>query len=155
MTALNLNKMKAIEDNTQKFLMTMFNFMSAMKKNTSECCEMCGNINEKELLILNFVAQNDKVKMRDIADYLEVPLSTLTSMVDKLIDRNYLSRHHSTDDRRVILVSPGSVGIEVFRLFISKKQELATNILSKFNQEEQNTFIQFLQRASFAMDKKN
>ncbi|HET7000844.1 MAG TPA: MarR family transcriptional regulator, partial [Puia sp.] len=88
-----------------RFAASMLRFISAVKNESENCAELCGNLTEKELLILAMVGENQNVKMSDIADNLNAPLSTLTSIVDKLVERKYLTRVHSDEDRRVVNVT--------------------------------------------------
>ena len=70
--------------NGEKFLSVMYNLSSAIKSESEHCCKICGNLNEKELFIIAFIGEKRSVKMSDIADYLQAPLSTLTTIIDKL-----------------------------------------------------------------------
>jgi len=146
--------MKVEEENAKKFVYAMFGLMQSSKKNMDECCKMCGNLSEKELMIVNFVGLKHNVKMSDIAESLSAPLSTLTSIVDKLVERNYLARYHSNEDRRVVLVTLATNGTDTYNKFITKKMELATNILSGFNLQEQSNLIQYLEKIPSILQEK-
>jgi len=55
----------------------------AIKSESDDCGRLCGGLNEKELIIIIHVGQNENVKMSDISENIEAPMSTLTSIVDK------------------------------------------------------------------------
>ena len=137
--------MKIKEEHMNRFVYAMFNLMHGMKKGVESCSAMCGNLSEKEFLIINFVGQNQNVKMSDIAENLSAPLSTLTSIIDKLVEKKYLARYHSTEDRRVILVTLASNGKDTCQTFMAKKQEMAEKVLSHFDEQEQENLIQHLE----------
>jgi DNA-binding MarR family transcriptional regulator len=132
------------EESRYKFLSAMQNVSRAIKSNAADCCEMCGGINEKELFIIEFVGQNKNVTMSDIADNLDAPLSTLTNIVDKLVERKYLSREHGGEDRRVINVMLAENGKTAYKTLGSKKKQIAEKLLSQFNEKEQAAFIEHL-----------
>jgi DNA-binding MarR family transcriptional regulator len=133
------------EEKKTQFIAVIFNLVKALKNESEACCKICGNINEKELMIVVFVGQNENVKMSDIAADLDAPLSTLTTIVDKLVENKYLIRDHSHDDRRVINVSLAQKGKDAYKSFLQHKRTLAEKVLAQFNEKEQNTFLQQIQ----------
>ena len=82
--------------------------------------------------------------MSDISENIEAPMSTLTSIVDKLVERKYLTRDHSAEDRRVINVSLSSNGKTAYKAIITKRKRIAEKILSQLNEKEQTIFISYL-----------
>ena len=96
--------MSAKDDKMNQFVSAMLSLTSAIKCESENCCQLCGDVNEKELMIIVFVGQNKSVKMSEIADNLKAPLSTLTSIADKLVANKFLVRHNSDEDRRVVKV---------------------------------------------------
>ncbi len=145
--------MKVKKANIDSFSDAVFKFMSTMKNNSDSCCEVCGNLNEKELFIMVFVGNRGEVKMRDISDHLNLPLSTLTSIVDKLIDKKFLDRYHSSEDRRMILVRLGEAGKESFDRFNREKAKLSQKILSSFEENEQGDVIAIFEKVATAIGK--
>jgi DNA-binding MarR family transcriptional regulator len=133
--------MKVEEENVQKFMAALQKVVYAIKSESEECGKLCGGINEKELYIINFVGGNKNVKMSDIADNIDAPMSTLTNIVDKLVEKKYLSREHSGADRRVINVRLGENGKSAYKLLSSKKKFVSEKVLSGFTDAEQNVFI--------------
>lgn len=138
--------MKVQEKNVQGFISVMFRLMGAMKSNMQECMVLCGNLNEKDLMIVGYVGQNKKVRMKDIAEFINVPMSSLTSMVDKLIERNYLAREHSEEDRRAVLIRLAENGQNTYDTHMRRKVELAQRVLSRFDEEEQIALIGYIEK---------
>ncbi len=136
--------MKIKEENRGKFISALQNINRALKNESEDCCEMCGGINEKELHVINFIGRNKNVKMSDIADNIDAPMSTLTNIVDKLIEKKFLSREHCGDDRRVINVMLTDNGKTAFKTVSSKKKLVAEKVLSQLSEKEQATFIKHM-----------
>lgn len=130
----------------------MYNIVRATKNETEHCGELCGGLNEKELIVVLFVAQNQNVKMSDIAENIDAPMSTLTSIVDKLVARAYLSRYHSGHDRRVINVSLDKAGKTAYKTLIAEKKKIAEKVLSQLSEKDQALLIQHLTLVSAALD---
>ena len=138
--------MEIEEKNINRFIYAIFNLMQGLKKGMDECCTSFGDLSEKEFVIINYVGQKQNVKMSEIADSLSAPLSTVTSMVDRLVERKYLARYHSNEDRRVVLVTLSSKGKETYHTFILQKKETAKKVLSHLELKEQKSLIQYLEK---------
>lgn len=136
--------MKVNEVTKEKFVSAMYNMVRAIKNQSEECGRLCGGLSEKEMMLIIFVGQNQDVKMSEIADNIEAPMSTLTSIVDKLVDGGFLSRDHSGQDRRVINVTLGKIGKMAYKTIINQKKEIAQKVLSQLSEKEQGVLIEYL-----------
>ncbi len=132
------------DDKIDQFIATMFNLTNAMESDFELCCKVCGGINKKELMIVAFVGDNKSVKMSEIADHLKAPLSTLTSIADKLVANKFLVRYNSDEDRRVVKVALGEKGLESYKAFLSRKKTMTKKVLSHFSEKDQNILINHL-----------
>ena len=137
------------------FISGLFNLVKALKNESEICGKLCGGLNEKELFIIVFVGQNKNIKMSDIADNLETPLSTLTSIVDKLVEKKYLLREHSSEDRRIINVSLAQKGTKAYEMFVKHKQTMAERVLIQFNDDEQDKFIYYINAIASSINTKS
>ena len=138
--------MKVKDENKEKFSEAMDLLVRAIKNETENCTKLCGVVGEKELFILNFVGQNQNVKMSDIAENIAAPMSTITSIMDKLVERKLINRDHSGEDRRVINVSLTTDGKSAFKSLHNKKKKTAEVMLSNFNEKEQSLVISHLKQ---------
>ena len=143
--------MPAKDDRVNQFVSAMFSLNSAIKRESERCCQLCGNVNEKELMIIVFVGDNKSVKMTEIASYLKAPLSTLTSIADKLVANKFLVRHNSDDDRRVVKVALGEKGLESYEAYLTRRKAMTKKVLSHFNEKEYNTLINHISKLAAAM----
>ncbi|MFA6245438.1 MAG: MarR family transcriptional regulator [Mucilaginibacter sp.] len=125
----------------EKFISIMYNLSSAIKSESENCCKLCGDLNEKELFIVSFIGEKRSVKMSDIADFLQAPLSTLTTIVDKLVTNKFLLRYNSNDDRRVVKVELDRKGKASFKEFKNRKEIMAKKVLGQLSESEQETLI--------------
>ena len=139
------------DDNTDLFIAAMFSLTNAMESDFELCCKICGGINKKELMIIAFVGDNKSAKMSEIAEYLKAPLSTLTSIADKLVANKFLVRHSSDEDRRVVKVALGEKGLESYKAFLSRKKAMTKKVLSHFSEKEHNTLIRDINKLATAI----
>ena len=89
--------------------------------------------------------------MSEIADFLKAPLSTLTSIADKLVANKLLVRYNSDEDRRVVKVALGAKGMEAYKAFLTRKKSMTKKVLSHFNEKEQNTLINNINKLAAAI----
>jgi DNA-binding MarR family transcriptional regulator len=143
--------MAAKDDKIDRFISAMFSLTNAIESEFEHCCKICGEINKKELMIVAFVGDNKSAKMSEIADYLKAPLSTLTSIADKLVANEFLVRYNSDEDRRVVKVSLGEKGVESYKAFLTRKKSMTKKVLSHFNEKEQNTLINHINKLAAAI----
>lgn len=143
--------MPAKDDNIDRFTSAMFSLTNAIESEFEHCCKICGEINKKELMIVVFVGDNKSAKMSEIADYLRAPLSTLTSIADKLVANKFLVRYNSDEDRRVVKVALGEKGLESYKAFITRKKTTTKKVLSHFNEKEQNILINQINKLANAI----
>ena len=128
-------------ENAEKFLSVMFNLSNAIKSESERCCKVCGDLNEKELFIIAFIGENKSVKMSDIAAHIQAPLSTLTTIVDKLVANKFLLRYNSNDDRRVVKVELDRQGKASYKEFKNRREIMAKKVLGHLSEPEQTTLI--------------
>ena len=109
------------------------------------CVELTKDISKQDLSLIGYVGNNGEVIMRQVAEFCDVPLSTATWNVDKLVEKKYLRRFHSEEDRRIVKVALTKKGIGVFMLFQQKKGEMGQRMLSVLSAEKQLAFIEYLE----------
>lgn len=139
------------DDKIDRFIAAMFSLANAMESDFELCCKMCGEINKKELMIIAFVGDNKSAKMSEIADYLKAPLSTLTSIADKLVANKFLVRYNSDEDRRVVKVALGEKGLESYKVFLNRKKTMTKKVLSHFSEKEQSALINQINKLAAAI----
>lgn len=61
-------------------------------------------LSKTELLTLLQVDRNGEIIMSRIADYINIPMSTATGMVDRLVKKGYIERNRSDLDRRIVTI---------------------------------------------------
>ncbi len=149
-----IRKMAIQKDLLNRFSMAMFKIASALKKGMEDSCEKYGDLSVKEVVILNYIGDQQSCKMSDISESQSAPVSTVTSIVDRLVEKGYLTRYHSSEDRRVVLVTLGTKGKETYEGCIDKKQNYATVSLSQFEDADQIKLVDMLEKLAITHEEK-
>ncbi|MGK0289365.1 MAG: DNA-binding MarR family transcriptional regulator [bacterium] len=95
----------------------------------------------QERRAISFIGKNGACIMREVADHLMVAVSTMTNIVDKLVQKDLVVRDRSDKDRRIVKVSLLDKGVEVFNNEKANSLELSKGLLLALDDEEQNTLI--------------
>ena len=143
--------MSAKDEKMNQFIAAMFSLTNAIENDFENCCKICGGINKKELMIVDFVGDNKSAKMSEIAEFLRAPLSTLTSIADKLVANKFLVRYNSDEDRRVVKVALGEKGLESYKAFLARKKTMTKKVLSHFSEKEQTALINQVNKLAAAI----
>ena len=62
------------------------------------------SFSKSELFTMMLVDRHGEITMSQIADYINVPMSTATGVVERLVKNGYLERDRSYSDRRVVVI---------------------------------------------------
>ncbi|MEM7552067.1 MAG: MarR family transcriptional regulator [Bacteroidota bacterium] len=120
-----------------------------MQEVDSFCVDMTKDISKQDLSLIGFVGKRDRLIMRDIAEFLEVPFSTATGIVDKLVQKGYLLRFNSEEDRRTVWVGlTEKLGKETYEFFSMKKMEMSQRIMSLLTSKEQEQFLDIMEKVT-------
>ena len=99
-----------------------------------------------EFLFLKGIAVFGHKKISEIAKELCVSMPYLTSLSDKMVEKGYLERNQSKEDRRIITIKLTAKGKKAF----NKLEKIGHKYLEKkfdnFSSKELETFEKLLQR---------
>ena len=130
----------------EKFSMVMQDLIVVMKEIDDTCAELSENISNRELYLISFVGDQDGAIMSEIADFVGVPMSTATGIVDKLVARGFLRRGHSPHDRRTVRIELDTEGRATYNLLYNMRKEMSGRILSLLDEQEANHFMTLLEK---------
>jgi len=72
----------------------------------------------------------------EMAEYMGVSLSAITSMADRLVRTGYVSRKRSDHDRRLVWIELTDVGREVMEEATSMRRQVVQGILGRLPEED-------------------
>jgi DNA-binding MarR family transcriptional regulator len=98
-----------------------------------------------QLKIMLMLYIHGPVRMSDIAAGLEVTLPTSTSLVDRLVEKNFVVRENQTDDRRVVLCRLSESGQKAIGGIWSSTRTNSQELLRKMDTAKLKMFIAALE----------
>ena len=137
-------KEELVDNQICQFTHCLEALMMKMQEADNTCIELSKDISKRDFAVLTYVGKNHDVIMRDIAAYLGIPVSTTTGVIDKLVEKGYLKRYHSKEDRRTIKIGLSKFGQDSFNLLQSTLHHMGGAMLSGLDDSEQSKLIELL-----------
>lgn len=105
------------------------------------------NLNIKELFTIQALGmKDDSATMSELADTFSIPSTTMTSIADRLVNKKYLERFRSKEDRRIVKVKLSKKGKEMFKENYNLCLESKMLILETLSKEEQQNLIILMEK---------
>lgn len=100
-----------------------------------EAIEKHFGISALEMKLLQYVTLKGPQKMKDVAQHFDIKLSTFTSIVDKAEAKRVLHRVNSREDRRAVMLAPGSKGKKLYESYVEWLNSLSEKLQSGMHEE--------------------
>ncbi len=94
-----------------------------------------------DIQTLRFIAANPGCKLSDLAAHLGVVPTTASSVVDRLVDRGFVSRERPETNRRSIALSLTAAGQEAFALIDEEEKATMRIMLEALPEQDRASFI--------------
>ncbi|EFC91901.1 transcriptional regulator, MarR family [Dethiosulfovibrio peptidovorans DSM 11002] len=105
-----------------------------------------GRLSPAQMRTIGVIGRNRNLRMKDIAEKMELTTGTVTVMVDRLQEMGLVERCRNEMDRRSYRIVLSSKGEEYFQRHSQKQRELVKRLALKLNDDEQDNLIGFLGR---------
>lgn len=90
-----------------------------------------------EITIISLIYNNPDIIIREICDEIGVPKSSMTSMIDRLERRNYLTRVISKRDRRSFGLKLTEEGMKIQEQHEKYEEEIFNYVINSLDTEEE------------------
>ena len=96
--------------------------------------------------ILILKEKNEKVKVSDLSDALNLPRPGVTRTVNTMVDKGYLKKTASSEDKRVTYVLITKKGLNLFEKFNKLYFEDLAKSLNHISEEEATCMVQTIEK---------
>lgn len=104
-------------------------------------------LTHNDLRVMESLDRNGVLTMRELAETLSLPMSTLTSIANKLVKNKYVDRVRIDEDRRVVQVQPTKLGREMIDLRKNAHTSVSEELLKSLTDSEQQEFLRLFKKA--------
>jgi DNA-binding MarR family transcriptional regulator len=98
-------------------------------------------LNELDKQILLYVAESPACGPTDVARFLGVPNTTISSATDRLVKREFLERHRLEDNRRAVALRLTEEGTRRVQAILAAHQDLYRRMLDPLSPAERERLI--------------
>lgn len=99
-----------------------------------------------EVRSLMWLARHGKTVMSDFAQGTDIPLSTATRIVNRLVKKNIVVRHRSEEDRRIVEIDLSAEAYEHRNKFMAARQEAIGTVLEQLDIAESQLLLELLEK---------
>lgn len=102
------------------------------------------NLSIAEIHTIDAIGRDEQKTMGEVANNLSITLGTLTTSVNNLEKKGYVTRNRSEKDRRVVYVSLTSKGMDVLEHHDIFHQNMIKDIVTNLNINEEEALVKAL-----------
>lgn len=103
--------------------------------------DACGNLTRQELRVIETLGKSGPCIMSEIADGVMLAVSSVTGIVDRLVEKHLVHRERSDDDRRIVRVELTPQGQEMSLAARELRMQLGRGMLSALDEDEQDALL--------------
>jgi len=126
-------------------------FMGAMLRRERNAISQ-GIITVPQFLGMNFLRENPGAPVKAFATTLGLRLSSASGLLDRMARLGLLKRTHSTEDRRVVLLTLTPKGEQMVDEIMEQKRQSIADIFSTLTTEERTVFTKMMQKVVKQID---
>jgi DNA-binding MarR family transcriptional regulator len=105
-----------------------------------------GVLTVPQVVILDYLAERGPCKMNELAKVLNVTMSAVTPIVDKMIKLKLVKRERSTEDRRVVKIIMLNQGKEKLREIREERKNIMNDFFSVLTKSEKYSYVKLLKK---------
>ena len=105
-------------------------------------------LSKSELFTLLQVERNGEIIMSQIADYINISMSTATGIVERLVKQGFIERNRNDSDRRIVTIRLTAEGKILAENIKSKIFGVAKLLLDSMTEEEQEILFRIFTKVT-------
>jgi DNA-binding MarR family transcriptional regulator len=106
-----------------------------------------------EVKMVEILGARGPMMMSELADAAVLSVSTVTGVIDGLVEKKIVQRERSEEDRRIVKVQLTSEGEKIFEQALEVRLRMVRGMLGALNREEQEQFVNLFKKIGERIDK--
>ncbi|MDY0210524.1 MAG: MarR family transcriptional regulator [Acholeplasma sp.] len=138
--------MSRSKDVINELLVEVFNHILSIEGQTLK--ERGVKLSMTEVHVLEAISNSKLKTMGDVARKLRITLGTLTTSVDVLVRKKYVTRTRAKDDKRKVLLQLTDLALEVLKIHNGFHDEMIESFMNDLNIEKDEALVKSLENIS-------
>ena len=109
-------------------------------------------LNVPDLVALDLIGRQETCIMSDVAQELGSPMSTVTSVVDRLVKGGLVSRERDANDKRIIRLVPTKAGRKLLATLGEEQRHNCEIVLAALKPKERDIFVSLIAKVASAVE---
>ena len=105
-----------------------------------------GVITPPQVWVLRRLTQQRECTMCELADFMKMGLSSVTGMVDRLVNQGLVNRRRTEKDRRIVFVDITVKGRKILREIMEQHRNTTLNLFESLTAEERSFYLSILEK---------
>ena len=110
--------------------------------------EEFGDLTNNDMHVIEAVGTGDGKNMSSIARKLNITVGSLTTAMNSLVNKKYVERHRSEEDRRVVFVKLTPMGVWAYRHHEDYHRQMTQAVVDKLDEKEMPVLLKTLDALS-------
>lgn len=106
-----------------------------------------------EIRIIEILGKRGSMKMTEVADQARLSVSTVTGIMDSLVEKSLVDRTRSDEDRRIVRVELTEQGLKIYAQALAIRLRMVRGMLGSLNNREQETLIELFSKIVHKIEK--
>ena len=107
---------------------------------------------KNEVFVMLLLYRRGEGNLTQVSDYLDVPLNTVTGIVDRMEKRGLLERRRSAEDKRVVTIQMTGQGMTCIKDILDQVFRYGQSVLNRLTPQELQTGIQLIDKVLEGLD---
>ncbi len=109
------------------------------------------SFSRSEIAVLDTLGAEGSTTMGLLAARVRMPLSTVTRVVDRLVERKLVQRERPEENRRIVRVTLATAGQAFYRAALKSRVAGAERMLARLTAAEQRALIRLFQKIAISI----
>lgn len=138
--------MSRAKDVINELLVEVFNHILSIEGQTLR--ERGVKLSMSEVHVLEAIQNSETKTMGDVAKRLRITLGTLTTSIDVLVRKKYVTRSRAKDDKRKVILQLTDAGLDTLRIHDGFHDEMIESVMTDLELEKDEALVKSLENIS-------
>lgn len=106
------------------------------------------DITNNDMHVIEAIGLGDGSNMSSVARKLNITVGSLTTAINHLVKKNYVERHRSEEDRRVVFIKLTKKGVAAYEHHADYHRQMTSAVMEKLTDEEVPVLVKTLDALS-------